>query len=83
MAGVSPPLLPSHLLPDMQPHASLAVDVIVLTIAEQELITLLVKVRNGPFAGRWAFPGGLVGVGESLEEAGASVLHPHSTNKKP
>lgn len=59
----------------MQAHASLAVDVIVLTIAEQELITLLVTVRKGPFAGRWAFPGSLVGAGESLEEAAMRELN--------
>jgi len=58
----------------MQPHASLAVDVIVLTIAEGQLLTLLVKVRDGPFAGRWAFPGGLVGGDESLEAAAMREL---------
>ena len=58
----------------MQPHASLAVDVIVMTIAERRLLALLVKVRDGPFAGRWAFPGGLVGVGESLEDAAMREL---------
>jgi 8-oxo-dGTP diphosphatase len=41
-----------------------AVDVVIFTIADGELQALLVEVKSGPFAGRWAFPGGLVPVGE-------------------
>jgi 8-oxo-dGTP diphosphatase len=44
-----------------------AVDVVIFTIAERELQALLVEVKSGPFAGRWAFPGGLVPVGEAPE----------------
>jgi 8-oxo-dGTP diphosphatase len=44
-----------------------AVDVVIFTIAERELQALLVEVKSGPFAGRWAFPGGLVRVGEAPE----------------
>ena len=46
----------------------MAVDVVILTIDAGELSALLVEVKDGPFAGRWAFPGSLVGTGESLEE---------------
>ena len=42
-----------------------AVDVVIFTIADGELQALLVEVKSGPFAGRWAFPGGLVPVGEA------------------
>ena len=44
-----------------------AVDVVIFTIADRELQALLVEVKAGPFAGRWAFPGGLVPVGEAPE----------------
>jgi 8-oxo-dGTP diphosphatase len=42
-----------------------AVDVVIFTIADGELQALLVEVKSGPFAGRWAFPGGLVPLGEA------------------
>lgn len=58
-----------------QAHAYLAVDVIVMTVEAGELLALLVKVGEGPFAGSWAFPGGLVGLGESLEEAARRELN--------
>lgn len=57
-----------------QAHAYVAVDVVVFTVDRQELKVLLAKVREGPFAGRWAFPGGLVGVDEGLEEAARREL---------
>ena len=46
---------------------TVAVDVVIFTIDEGELKALLVQVKKGPFAGKWAFPGGLVPHGESLE----------------
>ncbi|MBI4514744.1 MAG: NUDIX hydrolase [Deltaproteobacteria bacterium] len=52
-----------------------AVDVVIFTIDEAVLKALLVKLKDGPFAGRWAFPGGLVGVGESLEAAAKRELY--------
>ncbi len=44
-----------------------AVDVVIFTIDAAELKALLVEVKSGPFAGRWAFPGGLVPCGEAPE----------------
>lgn len=55
-------------------HALLAVDVVVFVLAERELRTRIVRVRSGPFSGRWAFPGSLVGAGESLEEVARREL---------
>lgn len=55
-------------------HALLAVDVVVFVLAERRLLTRLVAVRDGPCAGHWAFPGSLVGAGESLEEVAAREL---------
>ena len=51
-----------------------AVDVVIFTIAERELQALLVEVKSGPFAGHWAFPGGLLPVGEAPEAAAAREL---------
>lgn len=55
-------------------HALLAVDVVVFALVEGELRTRLVKIRDGAFRGRWAFPGGLVGADESLEEVALREL---------
>lgn len=49
-------------------HALLAVDVVVFALVDRRLRVRLVKIRTGPFAGAWAFPGSLVGAGESLED---------------
>jgi len=57
-----------------QLHAYVAVDVVLFTIDGGELGVLLVKVRDGAFTGRWAFPGSLVGVGESLEQVATREL---------
>lgn len=51
-----------------------AVDVVIFTIDADELKALLVEVKRGPFAGRWAFPGGLVPVGESPETTATRAL---------
>jgi 8-oxo-dGTP diphosphatase len=46
----------------------------VLTIDAHELLTLLVKIKKGPCEGQWAFPGGLVDLEESVEEAAQREL---------
>lgn len=57
-----------------------AVDVVVFTVApasngqKPRLLALLVKVKEGPFAGRWAFPGGRVPAAETLDEAARREL---------
>jgi len=58
-----------------QTHPRVAVDAVLFTITERVLKTLLVKIKRGPFAGRWAFPGGLVQVGESLDTAAHRELY--------
>lgn len=57
-----------------QLHAYVAVDVVLFSIDAGELGVLLVRVRGGAFTGRWAFPGSLVGIGESLEEVATREL---------
>lgn len=53
---------------------TVAVDVVIFSIDDGELQALLVQVKKGPFAGRWAFPGGRVPLGESLDEAAGREL---------
>jgi len=56
-------------------HApQVAVDVVIFTIDAAELKALLVQVKLGPFAGRWAFPGGLVPAGEAPEATATREL---------
>lgn len=57
-----------------QAYPYVAVDIVIFTVDAGELKMLLVQVRDGPFAGRWAFPGGLVGLDESLEVAARREL---------
>lgn len=51
-----------------------AVDVVIFTIHDGALQALLVEVKGGPFAGRWAFPGGLVPLGEAPETTATREL---------
>lgn len=57
-----------------QPHPYVAVDVAVFTIDAGVLKALLVKIRQGPMSGRWAFPGGFLGLDESPDSAAAREL---------
>ena len=53
------------------PRPALTVDVVLLT---RDGFLLLVKRKKGPFRGRWALPGGFVGIDERLAEAAAREL---------
>lgn len=55
-------------------HPWAAVDVVLFTIRDDRLQALLVRIKNGPFGGKWAFPGGLVGIDEPLDEAARREL---------
>lgn len=55
-------------------HPSVTVDVVLLSIREGHLHTLLVKRAEHPFLGAWALPGGFVRMDESLDQAAARVL---------
>jgi ADP-ribose pyrophosphatase YjhB (NUDIX family) len=56
------------------PHPSVAVDVVLLTVAAGGMRTLLLRRSRQPQLGRWAVPGGFVGIDESLDDAAARVL---------
>ena len=51
-----------------------AVDVVIFSIENGALKALLVEVKSGPFAGAWAFPGGLVPVGEAPDATATREL---------
>lgn len=51
------------------PHPAVTVDVVVLTIQNNDLKVLLIQRAGEPFEGMWALPGGFVGMRESLRRA--------------
>lgn len=55
-------------------HAVAAVDVVLFTVSENALKVLLLNLKEEPFNGSWALPGGLVAKGETLEAAVARHL---------
>lgn len=56
------------------PHPHLTVDVVLLTLRQGALHTLLLRRRAAPFAQQWVLPGGFVRLDETLEAAAARVL---------
>jgi 8-oxo-dGTP diphosphatase len=46
-----------------------AVDTVIFALEQGRLKTYLVQLKAGPSRGKWAFPGGLVRVGELLDDA--------------
>ncbi len=52
----------------------MAVDTVVLAFTEGRLQTYLLKIGRGPARGKWAFPGGLVRAGETLDDAARREL---------
>lgn len=64
-----------HYRPDRYDRPSVTVDIVVLTAGgEDGLAALLIKRSGHPYKGKLAFPGGFVGIKESVEEAAARVL---------
>jgi 8-oxo-dGTP diphosphatase len=53
---------------------SVTVDVVLLSLQEGHLHTLLIRRPQHPFKGSWSLPGGFVRMTESLDEAAARVL---------
>jgi 8-oxo-dGTP diphosphatase len=53
---------------------ALAVDTLIFTIREGKLSVLLIKISSGPYQGKWALPGGIVPINETLDEAARNIL---------
>ncbi len=53
---------------------AVTVDTVVFTLRDEKLNVLLVRRRNPPFSGQWAFPGGFVNIDEPLETAARREL---------
>lgn len=53
---------------------SVTVDVALLTVKDDSLVTLLLRRQTPPFRGRYALPGGFLRMDEPLEAAAARVL---------
>jgi len=64
------------------PRPALTVDCVVFGLDEEDLKVLLIQRKHDPFAGRWAFPGGFVDVGETPEEAARRELEEETGLKK-
>lgn len=56
------------------PRPSVTVDLVIFTIAQDDLKVLLIKRGIEPFKNSWALPGGFVDIGEALELAAAREL---------
>lgn len=56
------------------PRPSVAVDIVLFTVAQSALKVLLIKRGLQPFAGQWCLPGGFVKIDESLENAAMREL---------
>lgn len=65
-ARTTPTLLPERFV--------VAVDVVVLTLIEDQLHTLLIKREAAPYRGHWMLPGGVVQANESLAKAAERIL---------
>jgi 8-oxo-dGTP diphosphatase len=51
-----------------------AVDVAVFTVLEAQLQLLLLRMKRAPYEGKWALPGGRIGMDEPVEEAAVREL---------
>lgn len=52
----------------------IAVDTAVFSVIDGALKILLIRIGSGPYEGKWALPGGLVRMDESLDQAAERVL---------
>lgn len=57
------------------PPVAVTVDLVVLTVREDELQALTIRRGEEPFVGQWALAGGFLRPDEDLQEAAARELH--------
>lgn len=60
--------------PSVFPRPLVTTDIVLFTIREKRLQTLLIQRKEWPFAGKWALPGGFVRPTETLDEAARREL---------
>jgi 8-oxo-dGTP diphosphatase len=53
---------------------SVTVDIVIFTVRDNDLKVLLIKRGGPPYQGRWAIPGGFIGMEESLEASAMREL---------
>ncbi len=53
----------------------LAIDTVIFAVVKDKLKVLLIQIKDGIYHEKWAVPGGLVKINESLDQAVARVLH--------
>jgi 8-oxo-dGTP diphosphatase len=56
------------------PRPMVTVDAVVFAVSGNTVKLLLIKRKNDPFKGQWAFPGGFIGIDEELDVAVAREL---------
>jgi 8-oxo-dGTP diphosphatase len=56
------------------PRPMVTVDAVIFAVAEAGIKLLLIKRKNEPFKGKWAIPGGFIGIDEELDDAVAREL---------
>jgi 8-oxo-dGTP diphosphatase len=60
--------------PSAFPPFAVTADTVVFTRREGRLMVVLIQRAKGPYQGRWALPGGFVGIEEDLEPAAIREL---------
>ena len=61
--------VPAEYDPSSFPAFAVTVDVVILTMVDEQLQVLLVRRGQAPFKGMWAIPGGFKLPTETLDEA--------------
>ncbi len=53
---------------------AIAVDTLIFTIRDNKLMVLLIEIGSGEYEDKWALPGGIVQIDETLDQAAKNVL---------
>ena len=61
--------------PSDYPAVAVTVDLVVLTIRDDDLCVLLIRRGEAPYKGQWALPGGFIQPDENLDEAAVRELY--------
>ena len=64
------------------PKPAVTVDLVLMSVRRGRLVALLQRRERAPEAGKWALPGGFVGIEESLDEAAERILAAKARMKK-